>query len=182
MTVTRSATRCPASDAEPDLRLRIVLRATRVDDDRNSPATAAACHDARDGWKPRLADWAIAIGALPRGRTNSVLDVPGVGLGHATVSPMTPTRPRARVSPAPASRCSTPAATLCRAGARRGVGAQRRGRADGTLRGRGMGRRREPGLPDLDHAGRSGLRRGMPPADGRTAADRCRRRGDPGRG
>jgi D-aminopeptidase len=33
----------------------------------------------------RLADWSITIGALPRGRTNSVLDVPGVGLGHATV-------------------------------------------------------------------------------------------------
>lgn len=34
----------------------------------------------------RLTDWSISIGALPRGRTNSVLDVPGVGLGHATVS------------------------------------------------------------------------------------------------
>ncbi|MFM8597730.1 MAG: P1 family peptidase [Mycobacterium sp.] len=33
----------------------------------------------------RLADWSVAIGALPRGPTNSVLDVPGVGLGHATV-------------------------------------------------------------------------------------------------
>jgi D-aminopeptidase len=33
----------------------------------------------------RLADWSISIGTLPRGRTNSVLDVPGVGLGHATV-------------------------------------------------------------------------------------------------
>jgi len=28
----------------------------------------------------RLADWSITIGTLPRGRTNSVLDVPGVGL------------------------------------------------------------------------------------------------------
>src|SRR6185312_17366281 len=33
----------------------------------------------------RLADFSVDIGALPRGRTNSVLDVPGVGLGHATV-------------------------------------------------------------------------------------------------
>ncbi|HTY29720.1 MAG TPA: P1 family peptidase [Mycobacterium sp.] len=33
----------------------------------------------------RLADWSITIGTLPRGPTNSVLDVPGVGLGHATV-------------------------------------------------------------------------------------------------
>ena len=37
------------------------------------------------GGSVRLADWSIAIGTLPRGRTNSVLDVPGVGLGHATV-------------------------------------------------------------------------------------------------
>ena len=37
------------------------------------------------GESVRLADWSVAIGALPRGRTNSVLDVPGVGLGHATV-------------------------------------------------------------------------------------------------
>jgi D-aminopeptidase len=34
---------------------------------------------------PRLADLGIRIGALPTGPTNSVLDVPGVGLGHATV-------------------------------------------------------------------------------------------------
>ena len=32
-----------------------------------------------------LADWGIRIGTLPRGATNSVVDVPGVGLGHATV-------------------------------------------------------------------------------------------------
>ena len=37
------------------------------------------------GGSARLADWSVAIGTLPRGRTNSVLDVPGVGLGHATV-------------------------------------------------------------------------------------------------
>jgi D-aminopeptidase len=37
------------------------------------------------GGRVRLADWSITIGTQPRGRTNSVLDVPGVGLGHATV-------------------------------------------------------------------------------------------------
>ena len=37
------------------------------------------------GGRVRLAEWSVAIGTLPRGRTNSVLDVPGVGLGHATV-------------------------------------------------------------------------------------------------
>lgn len=33
----------------------------------------------------RVGDLGIRIGVLPTGRTNSVLDVPGVGLGHATV-------------------------------------------------------------------------------------------------
>lgn len=37
------------------------------------------------GGSTRLAAWSVAVGGLPRGRTNSVLDVPGVGLGHATV-------------------------------------------------------------------------------------------------
>ncbi len=34
---------------------------------------------------PRAADLGIRIGPFPAGPTNSVLDVPGVGLGHATV-------------------------------------------------------------------------------------------------
>src|SRR5690348_13502067 len=34
---------------------------------------------------PRARDLGIVIGSLPTGPTNSVLDVPGVGLGHATV-------------------------------------------------------------------------------------------------
>jgi D-aminopeptidase len=34
---------------------------------------------------PRAADLRINIGTLPAGRTNSVLDVPGVGVGHTTV-------------------------------------------------------------------------------------------------
>jgi D-aminopeptidase len=34
---------------------------------------------------PRITDLGIAIGLLPSGPTGSVLDVPGVGLGHATV-------------------------------------------------------------------------------------------------
>ncbi len=34
---------------------------------------------------PRVTDLGIAIGLLPSGPTGSVLDVPGVGLGHATV-------------------------------------------------------------------------------------------------
>ena len=34
---------------------------------------------------PRAADLGISIGRLPSGPTNSILDVDGVGLGHATV-------------------------------------------------------------------------------------------------
>ncbi|HEV3292914.1 MAG TPA: P1 family peptidase, partial [Streptosporangiaceae bacterium] len=34
---------------------------------------------------PRVTDLGITIGLLPAGPTGSVLDVPGVGLGHATV-------------------------------------------------------------------------------------------------
>jgi D-aminopeptidase len=34
---------------------------------------------------PRARDLGIEIGALPTGPTNSVLDVPGVGLGHTTI-------------------------------------------------------------------------------------------------
>lgn len=40
-----------------------------------------------------LADFGLSIGTLPHGPTNSVLDVPGVGLGHATLvrdEPMPP--------------------------------------------------------------------------------------------
>src|SRR4051794_41840586 len=34
---------------------------------------------------PRLADLQLTIGPYPSGPTGSVLDVPGAGLGHATV-------------------------------------------------------------------------------------------------
>jgi D-aminopeptidase len=39
----------------------------------------------QDQIMPRLTDLRISIGSLPPGPTNSVLDVEGVGLGHATV-------------------------------------------------------------------------------------------------
>ena len=35
---------------------------------------------------PRARDLGIGIGTLPAGPTNSVLDVEGVGLGHATLT------------------------------------------------------------------------------------------------
>jgi D-aminopeptidase len=45
---------------------------------------------------PRLADLGIRIGLLPSGPTASVLDVPGVGLGHATVIRDEPAPPQGR--------------------------------------------------------------------------------------
>jgi D-aminopeptidase len=45
---------------------------------------------------PRARDLGIVIGSLPTGPTNSVLDVPGVGLGHATVSRDEPAPPEGR--------------------------------------------------------------------------------------
>ncbi len=44
----------------------------------------------------RAADLGIRIGLLPSGPTNSVLDVPGVGLGHATVWRDEPVPPQGR--------------------------------------------------------------------------------------
>jgi D-aminopeptidase len=45
---------------------------------------------------PRASDLGIAIGLLPSGPTGSVLDVPGVGLGHATVFRDEPPPPAGR--------------------------------------------------------------------------------------
>ena len=45
---------------------------------------------------PRARDLGVVIGALPPGPTNSVLDVPGVGLGHATVHRDEPPPPTGR--------------------------------------------------------------------------------------
>ncbi|MDQ3663974.1 MAG: P1 family peptidase [Actinomycetota bacterium] len=45
---------------------------------------------------PRAADLGVRIGSLPAGRTNSVLDVAGVGLGHATVRRDEPDPPEGR--------------------------------------------------------------------------------------
>lgn len=45
---------------------------------------------------PRAAELGIRIGFLPTGPTNSVLDVAGVGLGHATVHRDEPDPPRGR--------------------------------------------------------------------------------------
>src|SRR4051794_20755660 len=62
----------------------------------------AACQAAWDRWgcqdvaMPRARDLGIVIGSLPTGPTNSVLDVAGVGLGHATVHRDEPPPPEGR--------------------------------------------------------------------------------------
>src|SRR5580704_16478456 len=45
---------------------------------------------------PRVADLGIRIGILPSGPTASILDVPGVGVGHATVWRDEPAPPHGR--------------------------------------------------------------------------------------
>jgi D-aminopeptidase len=45
---------------------------------------------------PRVADLGIRIGYLPSGRTGSILDVPGTGVGHATVWRDEPAPPAGR--------------------------------------------------------------------------------------
>ena len=45
---------------------------------------------------PRLTDLGISIGLMPKGPTNSVLDVAGVGLGHSTVHRDEPEPPEGR--------------------------------------------------------------------------------------
>jgi D-aminopeptidase len=45
---------------------------------------------------PRAREIGIQVGALPTGRTNSVLDVPGVGLGHTTLVRDEPAPPDGR--------------------------------------------------------------------------------------
>ena len=45
---------------------------------------------------PRARDLGIVIGSLPTGPTNSVLDVAGVGLGHATIHRDEPPPPEGR--------------------------------------------------------------------------------------
>ena len=50
---------------------------------RPGPATAADLR--HDRWMTRTADLGIRIGVLPAGPTASITDVPGTGVGHATV-------------------------------------------------------------------------------------------------
>jgi D-aminopeptidase len=62
---------------------------------------------------PRLADLGIRIGRLPAGPTGSVLDVPGVGVGHATVWRDEPDPPAGRGVARTGVTVLLPAADVC---------------------------------------------------------------------
>jgi D-aminopeptidase len=53
-------------------------------------------YDGLDDGMPRARDLGIEVGSLPTGPTNSVLDVPGVGLGHTTLLRDEPAPPEGR--------------------------------------------------------------------------------------
>ena len=129
---------------------------------------------------PSPADLGIRIGTLPTGPTNSVVDVPGVGLGHSTVVYDDAPPPFGRgVARTGVTVVDLGGDVWERPGRRRRLGAQRRGRAHRAQPGRRVGPARDAGVPDLDDAGRPRLRRRLPAAHGRAAAHRGRRRRHP---
>ena len=64
--------------------------------------TTSSARFGQDGGMPRAREIGISIGVLPTGPTNSVLDVAGVGLGHATLVRDEPAPPEGRGRRAPA--------------------------------------------------------------------------------
>ena len=109
----------------------------------------------QDGACPAPVTSASRSASLPTGPTNSVLDVAGVGLGHATSPRRAPPRTgRARL---PAASPRTPTRARSSAG---GAVLNGLGECTGFLTAR-SGMPRDAGLPDLDHAARPGLRRGL---------------------
>ena len=91
---------------------------------------------------PRAADLGIRIGSLPPGPTDSVLDVPGVGLGHATVWRDEPPPPEGR--------------GVARTGVT--VLLRRRGRLPPPGPGGRRGAQRRGGVHRVPHRGRVGAR------------------------
>ena len=109
---------------------------------------------------PRARDLGIRIGALPTGPTNSVLDVAGVGVGHATVHRDEPDPPAGRG----VARTGVTAVVLAEDAYHRPVPAggavlNGAGECTGFLTAQEWGVRRDAGLPDLDDAARAGVRR-----------------------
>ena len=107
---------------------------------------------------PRAPEVGIGIGVLPTGPTNSVLDVPGVGLGHTTLVRDEPRPPEGRgVARTGVTRaaCSprTPIAAPLPAG---GAVLNGAGECTGFLTRRRVGLGRDTGLPDLDACSSAG--------------------------
>ncbi len=132
---------------------------------------------------PRVPDLGITIGLLPPGPTGSVLDVPGAGLGHATVWRDEPPPPAGRGTARTGVTVIDPGGDLFRfPGPGRRRGAQRGGRMHRPAGRAGMGTGRDAGVPHLDHATGPGLRRGLRAAHRRAGRDRRRGRDHPHRG
>ena len=109
---------------------------------------------------PRARDIGIVIGTLPTGPTNSVLDVAGVGLGHATLHRDEPAPPEGRGTARTGVTClllAHDAYPRPRGGGRRG--AQRRGRVHRVPQRGRVGADRDAGVADLDDAARPRVRR-----------------------
>ena len=70
-------------DAEPDLAVGLVQQAVAVPHGREADQAGRLC--VMITGVTRAADLGIRIGILPSGPTGSIVDVPGVGVGHATV-------------------------------------------------------------------------------------------------
>ena len=105
----------------------------------------------------RAADIGITIGILPSGPTASIVDVPGVGVGHATVWRDEPPPPAGRgVARTGVTVVDLGRQPVPQPGPGRRRGAQRRRRVHGLSGGRRVGAGRDPGLPDLDDAARAG--------------------------
>ena len=131
---------------------------------------------------PRARDLGIRIGVLPTGPTNSVLDVPGVGVGHTTIHRDEPDPPAGRG----VARTGVTAVVLAEDAYHRRIPAggavlNGAGECTGFLHRAGVGGARDAGLPDLDHAARPGVRRRLRDR-ARASTPRRRRRGDPDRG
>ena len=128
----------------------------------------------------RARDLGIRIGVLPAGPTASIADVPGVGVGHVTVwrdEPRTAGRPRRGQDRRHRHRPWRQPVPRPRAGRRRG--AERGRRVHRVPRRRRVGPGRDAGVPDLDDAGRPGVRRRLRAADDRGSRHRHRRRDHP---
>ena len=128
-------------------------------------------------------DLGITLGLLPPGPTGSVLDVPGAGLGHATVWRDEPPPPAGRGTARTGVTVIDPGGDLFRfpvpAG---GAVLNGAGECTGMLAAAGVGTGRDARVPDLDHATGTRLRRGLRAAHGRAARDRRRGRDHPDRG